>query len=424
MKFKKMMAFILAVTMVAGSSMTAFAADTDPANGAEGEGTLIPHLNREIIDVTLPTDADVATVFDYYVDPEALIKDAGKLESGTAVTGNEDGVYFSNAATTAVNGTVGSTIAADTNNDYVVTVNDLATNAEYKYDGTKWQVKKEDGSYEDTTVTIDVKESDRSTAGTIAAGDIVTVSGAVTARTAGYSSSSDAVKFMGQNSVDVDVTVAATVAASESGKDIELVADDATLTAATTPALLMKLKVGDDTKAITADGATAKAKIAGVPDNFAVSVNASNKYQYAAKSGVDASTWKSTTVQLIGKTNKKDIPTGDNAIEKVPKITLTWTVAKHEDYTDATAYGSWSSGKLWLSKDSSTGFSTTGLIVEVSDDGTTYKTLTSDKYSVNNSGWISTTWNDIVAGIGSTPAGAVYVRITDGTTRYIFKNGQ
>lgn len=414
MKYRKITALVLAASMAAGSSMVVFAAD---ANGADGTGTLIPHLDREITAVTLPTDAAVATVFNYYVDPEQLIKDAGQLTDGTTVTGNDDGVYFTNAGSAAVSGTVSSTIAADTNSDYVVTVSDLTTNAEYKYDGSKWQVKKEDNTYEDTTVTIDVKESDNSTAGTLAANDTVTVSGAAAAGAASYSNHSDAVRFEGKNSVDVDVTVNATLdTTGDRSKDITLVADEEALAAATTPALLMSLKVGDNTKAITSAGTTAKAKIAGVADNFEVSVDSSANpatYKYAPKANVNASTWKSTTVQLIGKTNKKDVTTDMT----VPKITLTWTVAK----SDPAAYGSWNGTDLWLSKDATTGFSTTGLKVEVSDGGTIYKELASNKYN-NTDGWVSLTWDNIVDGIGAEPTGTVYVKITDGGKAYIFEN--
>jgi len=93
-----------------------------------------------------------------------------------------------------------------------------------------------------------------------------------------------------------------------------------------------------------------------------------------------------------------------------------------ENFTDTTASGNWSGSDLWLSKDGTDGFSTTGLKVEVSDGGTTYKTLTADQYTVNEAGWVSTTWANIVAGIGSEPSGHAFIRITDGTTRYVFEN--
>lgn len=409
MKKKKVMALILAAAMMAGSSMAAFAAD---ANSAESEGTSFEHVNKDVIDVTLPTDTAVATVFDYYVDPEGAIKSAGTLLDGTAITGNDDGVYFVNAGSAAVNGTVACTINGKAG--ATATVDDLTTNETYTYSGTDSEWKKSDGSSA-AGVTITVTESDGSTVvSTFTDGDTVTVSGATAAGAAGYSSTSDAVKFEGKNSVDVNVTVVATVTPTDANKDIALVADQAALDAAAGPALLMTLKVGDDAKVITSAGTSAKAAIAGVADNFKLKPNAGGtQYEFALKDAADLTAWNSTTVQLVGKTNKKDVPAGTNAMT-VPKITLTWSVAK-------TAHGEWVDTTLWLAKDANTGFSTTGLTVEVSDGGITYKTLAADKYTVGEDGWVSVTWDNIVAGIGSEPTNA-YVRVTDGSNKYVFES--
>lgn len=427
MKGKKVMALILAAALTAGCCMTAFAADT-AANSADSEGTSFEHVNKDVIDVTFPTDSQVATVFDYYVDPEGAIKSAGTLLNGTAVTGNDDGVYFVNKATDDVDGTVSCTIAGQTgatatvddlsvNETYTykivaavdgtvsctiagkdgatATVSDLSVNQTYTYDaasgwlkeddsaagvtitvtasdgnttittftqgdevvvsGAKAEVKgwqKADGSAA-TGVTITVKESDGSTAiDTFADGDKVVVSGAAAAAPAGYSSSSDAVKFEGKNSVDVDITVAATVTATNADKDIALVADEAALAAATSPALLMTLKVGSDTKVITSAGTSAKATIAGIAGNFVMKPNAGNtKFVFALKDAADLAAWNSTTVQLVGKTNSKDIPAGENAMT-VPKITLTWTVTKSS--TTTTPSGPSASGSLSTSNKSVT----------------------------------------------------------------------
>lgn len=232
-----------------------------------------------------------------------------------------------------------------------------------------------------------------------------------------YSSSSDAVEFVGNNSVAVDVTVKAEVTASAGGKDIALVADDAALTAAKTPALLMNLIVGTETKAVTSDGATAKAKLDGVPDNFAAKVE-SGEYKYAVAADADADAWKKTTIKLSGKTNQMDVAADMTA----PAIKLTWTIAKHEDYTEETAHGHWSGGALWIGKDSSTGFSSDSLTVEVSDGGTNYTVLASDKYSVNGDKWVSLTWANITEALGGEPSDKAYVRVTDGSTRYVFEN--
>ena len=79
MKSRKLMAGILTVTMLAGSSMTIFAED---ANSATGSGTSFDHVDKEITKVTLPTQAEVANIFDYYVDPERAINDAKTLTDG------------------------------------------------------------------------------------------------------------------------------------------------------------------------------------------------------------------------------------------------------------------------------------------------------------------------------------------------------
>lgn len=137
-----------------------------------------------------------------------------------------------------------------------------------------------------------------------------------------YSSSSNEVEFEGKNSVAVDVSVAATV--TPGSKDIALVADDDALAAATTPALLMKLTVGTDTKVITSEGATAKAKLDGVANNFEVKVEG-GEYKYVAKTS--ATGWAKTAVKLSGKTNNKEVPSDMTA----PQISLTWTIVKHVD---------------------------------------------------------------------------------------------
>lgn len=186
-----------------------------------------------------------------------------------------------------------------------------------------------------------------------------------------YASTSNDVEFEGKNSVAVDVTVAATVTAG--AKDITLVADDDALAAATTPALLMNLTVGTDTKTITSEGATAKAKLDGVPDNFEVKVE-SGAYKYSAKQG--ATGWAKTAVKLSGKTNSMDVPSDMTA----PQINLTWTIEKHINTTPAN--GSVSNGELWLTVDGTNGFSAQPSSFTV--DGTE----TSD-YTYYESGWIS-----------------------------------
>lgn len=353
MKSKKMLAMTLAAAMVLGGSMTAFAADTDDANSATGSGTAFEHVDKDIIAVTLPTQGQVANVFNYYVDPERLINDAGTLTDGTTeVTGNTDGVYFKNTtagtASPAVDASVKSYSIGGVTSGLAVTIpTTTAANLTYKTlvdDGTDGVTA--DGWYEgtDTTtaVTVNITDDGNGSVPTLASGDSIVVEPYQAANpgtaTTSYSSSSDAVSFEGKNSVAVDVSVAATVTASAGGKDIALVADADALAAAKTPALLMKLKVGTDEKIITSAGTTATATIAGVPANFAVTTE-NNKFVYKIRTNTDPANggkalddWKATTVQLIGKTNTANVPEGAAALT-APQIVLTWTVAKSENAT-------------------------------------------------------------------------------------------
>ncbi|HCT89983.1 MAG TPA: hypothetical protein DF613_01170 [Lachnospiraceae bacterium] len=144
-----------------------------------------------------------------------------------------------------------------------------------------------------------------------------------------YESDSVQVNFEGKNSVDADITVRAEVTASAGGKDIALVKDDAALTAATDPALLLTLSVGSKNAAITSSGASVTEQIVGKPNNFAVTTE-NNKFVYGIRTNTDETpldTWSSAAVKLSGKTNNKTISDGMTA----PSVKLTWSVAKHVD---------------------------------------------------------------------------------------------
>lgn len=537
MKLRKLMAGSLAATMVIGSGTTAFAAD-----GATGTGTSFEHMDTEITSVTLPTDDAVNGTFNYYVDPERAVNSANKLADGTAVTANDDGVYFKVAdGTAAEEGTdasvTGYSIGGVTSG-LTVSVPDDTKSSTLKYMTISEDTMDADGWYDEAdpadpvlvsgvtvsgevtvtpvtgnTITVtpavsgtsDAAVASYSIAGAAsglkvtipadlavttltymtaamdsvaadgwyaatanpdnpslvsgvsvkkdaapASGDTITITPATdgTPATGGtYASSSKAVAFSGMNSVDVDVSVSAAVTASTGEKDIALVEDEAALEAATTPALLMQLRVGPDpdaasgaseddsttestadVKAITSSGATAKAMIAGKPDNFKADTE-NGKFVYKVRTDTDTDNggtaldpWGSTTVQLIGKTNEAQIPDGANSMT-APTIDLTWTIGKHEvqttpTYTDETGYGSWSDGTLSLAAAEDTNFSSETLAVEISADGETYDTLASDKYTVTGEYKVTTTWANIIAALDDETLTTAYIRITDGTTRY------
>ena len=104
--FKRIAALGLAMTMALGSSLTAFASEAtsqDVSGAVSGDGKVITgtgaevYIDKNIMKVTMPTDAAIAKYFDYKLDPQGLIAEA-KSYAGTAITGTATGIVFLNTA--------------------------------------------------------------------------------------------------------------------------------------------------------------------------------------------------------------------------------------------------------------------------------------------------------------------------------------
>lgn len=91
-KLNKVLAGMLAATMVLGMSATAFASDTTSGSGT-GAGDFEGHVNKEILAVTLPTDGDTST-FKYIVDPEGLIAETDHAKYANATFESGSNVFF------------------------------------------------------------------------------------------------------------------------------------------------------------------------------------------------------------------------------------------------------------------------------------------------------------------------------------------
>ena len=105
-KTKRMLAVALAATMVFGSSLTAFADEPVTSGGTDGSGTSEGHVEKELINVVLPTVPAGSTPFAYTMDPERLIQEteAAKYAEGTVFPEEDDtGVYFLTAENTYAN---------------------------------------------------------------------------------------------------------------------------------------------------------------------------------------------------------------------------------------------------------------------------------------------------------------------------------
>lgn len=103
--YKRIMAVLMAATMVTGSSLAALASGGDPtpeapvtSGSSEGEGESEGHVERKVMNVTLPTVASGTTPFAYTMDPERLIKETGNKRFGEDVifpaADADTGVYF------------------------------------------------------------------------------------------------------------------------------------------------------------------------------------------------------------------------------------------------------------------------------------------------------------------------------------------
>lgn len=97
-KTRRVMAVVLAATMVFGSSLTAFAEEPVTSGGTNGAGTSEGHVNKHVISVTLPIIPDGSTPFAYTMDPERLVNEtnAAKYAEGSTFTdtAKTNGVYF------------------------------------------------------------------------------------------------------------------------------------------------------------------------------------------------------------------------------------------------------------------------------------------------------------------------------------------
>ncbi len=96
-KFKKVLAIGMALTMLLGSSMAAFADDN--SGSSSGAGTSEGHVEEKATNVVLPTIAEGTTPFAYTMDPEGLIQETsgGKYDNAEfpAKSGDKH-VYFNN----------------------------------------------------------------------------------------------------------------------------------------------------------------------------------------------------------------------------------------------------------------------------------------------------------------------------------------
>lgn len=239
-----------------------------------------------------------------------------------------------------------------------------------------------------------------------------------------YTAKSNAQTLTNENAQDIDVTIKL---AQKTAGDTSIEYANSDTFAEDDKTNKLYLAITDDntdaakrqTAALSATTvATLTTKVAGVPENYEGKYTEGSGYGYVKKTD-GLTDWNECSYIMTGALNE-NATWGDDLT--FPSITVTWSYAEHADYTDKDGYGNWGGSNLYLAASSEAGFSSDTLTVEVSDGGTNYVALSSDQYEVNSDNWVSTTWANMVAALGSEPTGHIFIRITDGTTRYIYEN--
>ncbi len=94
--YKRILACVLAGTMVMGSSLVVLADDGQSSNGnTTGVGELEGTVETDVFSVELPTLADLDTTFDFILDPEGLIQKTD-AERYNGATFGEGTLFFAN----------------------------------------------------------------------------------------------------------------------------------------------------------------------------------------------------------------------------------------------------------------------------------------------------------------------------------------
>lgn len=216
-----------------------------------------------------------------------------------------------------------------------------------------------------------------------------------------YSNTSNALTVQNKSSIDVDVTVTASVEAA----GIALTADK-TFADDTSASMYLAILAGTDETAISENGATVTAQIGAAPTGaYKYSYDATDGYQYILDDTFTGD-FEDYSFQLTGASNAK----GDWSAftEAAPSVELTWTVAAHSDaYVSSTAL---SVGNESVTLAMPDGVTVSG-VVNYKTDGTTVTLVSGTTYTV--SGDTLTIKATVVA---NNPGAYLIVTYSDGHT--------
>ena len=132
-----------------------------------------------------------------------------------------------------------------------------------------------------------------------------------------YANESKALTVTNKSSCDIALSVNVKATATAGGTDIAL-AESSTVATTGNPNLYLGLKVGDQTKVVSATEQTVTTTLAGIPGNFETKVvNDAYKYQEVE----NATGWKTIDISLEGAVSKLPITTTTTA----PTVNVTWS---------------------------------------------------------------------------------------------------
>lgn len=168
--YRKILAGVLATSMVLGSSTVALAAGE--SGQTTGSGKVEGQAKQEVFSVVLPTESDYSGAFDYVLDPMQLIETAAgnKFDTNKYDFNSGDTVFFSN-------GTVGGKLSYSATSNKLKVVNKSNKDVELtvslkasEVDGITWWTDKDNApSGTDTSLYLAITgQKSTDTDGTIA----------------------------------------------------------------------------------------------------------------------------------------------------------------------------------------------------------------------------------------------------------------
>lgn len=365
---KKKLAVLLTGAMILGMNVTAFAGATSGSVDSQGTGNFEGHVNRQVVDVTLPTVSANTTPFSFVYDPEGLIAATGGNAYGDGFTfAGGKNVYFKTADKTYGNESTQFTVS---NNSSV------SVNIALKVDVT--------AGAKDPKLVGSTTELPDDVGATQASGD---------------------------PSLYLGLTVGGTVQ--------ELAGFDKADT--------YSISGNGITKKFCVAGNPDNYSVS----TNTVGVDAAYPHAYEFKKNANATNWDAITFKLTGQANKVDNAKGMTApnlkvtwsfeptdeLEEAGSGSGSGSGGSTTTYTEKSAYAEWEGEKLWLGATKDDGFEAETITVEVKGKTGDFAAFTDYTYS---EGWVGIQWDDIETAIGADNASPYSVRITDGTTRYTY----